>query len=98
MNRRLVIRPSAESELNGAYLWYEAQRLGLGAEFLSSVEAALALIQHNPELHPRLHKQIQRALIRRFPFGIFYIVEEDAIHVLAVFHGKRNPKRWMDRT
>jgi plasmid stabilization system protein ParE len=62
------------------------------------VDAALALIQRTPELHPLIHKQIRRALIRRFPFGIFYVVEEDTIRVLAVFHGKRNPMRWMDRT
>ena len=45
MSRRLVIRPAAESELSEAYRWYEAQRQGLGSEFLVSVEAALALIQ-----------------------------------------------------
>src|SRR5580698_9861737 len=98
MSRRLVIRPAAESELTEAYQWYEAQRQGLGSEFLFSIEAALALIQRTPELHPLIHKPIRRALIRRFPFGIFYVVQEDAIHDLAVFHGKRNPKRWVERT
>jgi toxin ParE1/3/4 len=98
MNHRLVIRPSAESELTEAYQWYETQRQGLGLEFLFSVEATLALLQGTPELHPLIHKQVRRALIRRFPFGVFYVVDEDAIHILAVFHGKRNPKRWMDRT
>jgi plasmid stabilization system protein ParE len=98
MSRCLVIRPAAESELTEAYRWYEAQRQGLGLEFLFSVEAALAFILRTPELHPLVHKQLRRALIRRFPFGIFYVVDEDAIHVLAVFHGKRNPKRWMERT
>jgi len=97
MNRRLVIRPAAETELTEAYRWYEAQRQGLGLEFLFSIEAALALIQRTPELHPLIHKQVRRALIRRFPFGVFYVVDEDTIQVLAVFHGKRNPKRWMER-
>ena|SRR5579859_1120204 len=97
MSRRLVIRPAAESELSEAYQWYETQRQGLGSEFLLSVEAALALIQRNPELHPLIHREIRRALIRRFPFGVFYIVEGGTVHVLAVFHGKRNPKQWQER-
>jgi plasmid stabilization system protein ParE len=97
MSHRVVIRPAAESELSEAYQWYETQRQGLGSEFLLSVEAALALIQRNPELYPPIHKQIRRALIRRFPFGVFYVVDEDSIHVLAVFHGKRNPKQWQQR-
>jgi len=39
-----------------------------------------------------VHKQVRRALLRRFPYGIFYLVEGDAIPVLACFHGKRDPK------
>jgi len=97
MSHRLVIRPAAESELSEAYRWYETQRQGLGSEFLLSAEAALTLIERDPELHPLIHKEIRRALIRRFPFGVFYIVEGDSVHVLAVFHGRRDPKQWQGR-
>jgi plasmid stabilization system protein ParE len=31
-------------------------------------------------------------LTRRFPYGLFYVVEAERIVVLAVFHGRRDPK------
>ena len=38
-----------------------------------------------------------RILIRRFPFGIFYVEGPEQIVVLAVLHGRRDPKRWKER-
>jgi hypothetical protein len=35
----LVIAPEAESDIEEAYLWYEDRRVGLGEEFLGSVDA-----------------------------------------------------------
>jgi len=37
------------------------------------------------------NKEIRRMLIRRFPYGIFYVVKDDAVVVLAVLHGRRDP-------
>lgn len=98
MSFRLVIRRDAEADLNDAYAWYEEQRIGLGEVFLDTVEAALTDIAANPKLHPVVHQEVRRALIRRFPFGIHYLVEDDAVVVLAVFHASRDPKHWQGRT
>ncbi|MGH8497384.1 MAG: hypothetical protein ACRERV_01015 [Methylococcales bacterium] len=40
----------------------------------------------------------KRAVINRFPFGIYYRVENATIVVIAVMHGSRNPRRWKNRT
>ena len=98
MRRELVIRPEAEAELAEAFGWYEQQNPGLGAEFLRSADAALQSILRAPQQYPRVHKAIRRALVRRFPYGVFFIEEGDRIVVLAVFHARRNPKHWRDRT
>jgi toxin ParE1/3/4 len=97
MNLPVAIRPEAEADLTEAYGWYQGCRDGLGDEFLLSVEAALDSIQRFPQSYPAVHKQVRRALLRRFPYGVFYLVEEEAIVVLAVFHASRNPKRWQER-
>jgi plasmid stabilization system protein ParE len=44
-----------------------------------------------------MHKQTRKAVLRKFPYSIFYLVEGDAIIVLACFHGKRNPIDWLRR-
>lgn len=61
----------AASELDAAFSWYEAQRPGLGAEFLTSIEAALAGVGQYPAMYPQVRGRVRRALTRRFPYGIF---------------------------
>jgi plasmid stabilization system protein ParE len=89
---QLIIREKAEKHLNDIYNWYEQQKNGLGYEFSLSVEASLFAIKRNP-LHFQLRfKKVRCAVVARFPYGIYYIVEGEQITVLSVFHFKRNPK------
>jgi plasmid stabilization system protein ParE len=93
----LVIRPEAEAEIVEAYDYYEAVSEGLGTTFLLAVEACLAGIERSPEMYAAIYKDVRRGLLRRFPYGIFYIVEQEAIIVLACFHVRRDPKQWQQR-
>jgi len=96
--RELIIRPEAEAELRDACDWYESRVQGLGLEFLMAIDATFAGLLRNPLQHPHIHKNVRRALLRRFPYEIFFVIDPQYIVVLAVFHAKRNPKRWEDRT
>ncbi len=98
MKRSLIIRPEAELDMREAYAWYEKQVPGLGANFLLNVDAALRSLQRNPLQHPAVYQGIRRFLVRRFPYGIFYVVEEKQLVILAVFHAKRDPKSWQVRS
>jgi toxin ParE1/3/4 len=97
MRRRVLIRPEAEAEIEEAYHWYEEQRGGLGADFLLCMEEGFEKIQNNADMYPVVHRNVRRLLIRRFPYGIFYIIQQDIVAVLAVFHGHRDPKQWKSR-
>ena len=91
MNYRLRILSEAESDVREAYLWYQERRLGLGTEFVGAVEACLGSIQSRPLAFPVVFENVRRGLLKRFPYGIFYVIEQDAIAVLACFHVKRDP-------
>ena len=91
MNYQVLVRPEAEEELEQAFLWYENKRKGLGHDFLLQVDAGLSFIQRNPEIHPEEYKISRKHLIKRFPYKIIYIIEQNIIVVLAVLHGRRNP-------
>ena len=95
--RRLVVRPAAEGDIAEAFRWYEERSPGLGEAFTSAVEAALREIERHPELHPRVRGAARRALLRRFPYAVFYVVRPDIIEVLACFHVRRDPRRWIER-
>ena len=97
MKRALIIRPEAERDLAEAYQWYESQLSGLGSDFLLRLDATLSSIQRTPDLYPAVHGKIRRALIRRFPYGIFYLVERNRIVVLGVLHARRDPRTWRHR-
>jgi toxin ParE1/3/4 len=83
----------AGNDLIIAFEWYEKQRRGLGFEFLDCVEAVIETIQQMPQLYANHHNHFRRALIRRFPFSIFYTMEEKTLVVHAIFDNRQNPAR-----
>jgi len=97
MTYRLIIRPEAEAELVEAFGWYERRVSGLGADLLAAVDAAVDSILSNPLQHPVVYRNARRALTRRFPYQVLFVVETDVVVVIAIFHGARDPKRWKDR-
>lgn len=95
--RRLVVTPAAAADLASAHDWYEAQTTGLGAEFLRAVDAVFAAIQRAPAMFPAVHRETRRALLRRFPYGAFFVEAGDEVIVLAVVHSRRHPGVWQSR-
>jgi toxin ParE1/3/4 len=98
MNRELIIQPEAEEDIAEAFGWYEARLSGLGSEFLLVLDAVFNSILRDPNIYPQVHKQVRRALARRFPFAVFFLVEKTRVVVLSIFHVKRNPRIWKKRT
>lgn len=94
----LVVRPEAEADLTEACRWYEARAGGLGAQFLLSVDAAFASIERAPQQYAIVYRDIvRRALTRRFPYSVFFIVGERVVSIIGVIHTKRSPAAWQNR-
>jgi len=91
MKYKVIVRPEAEDDLKEAFSWYEDKRIGLGYDFMLQVDAGINYINRNPELHPIEYKGTRKHLIKRFPYKIIYLLEEEEIIILAVIHGKRSP-------
>ena len=97
MNYSLIIRPEAEEDMTEGRDWYDGQREGLGSEFLTAVEDAFDRICNNPELYAPEYKAVRRARMNRFPYVIYYRIAGKSLEVIAVQHGRRNPRRWRSR-
>jgi plasmid stabilization system protein ParE len=91
---RVIFRPAADQDVDAAYEWYERQQTGLGDQFLRSLGTTVDRIRVNPELYPRVRGVIRRAVLRRFPYLLFYIVEPERIVVIACLHASRDPETW----
>ena len=90
---RIVYTDNAENDLDSAFGWYESQRKGLGFDFLDSVEVSLLIIQQNPELYRIIYKNFRRSILRRFPFSIFYTIENDEIIIHSIFDNRQDPEK-----
>ena len=97
MTLEVVFRPAAKAEFDGAALWYEDRRPGLGTEFVMEIDRAVGLAAAHPARFPANVGEIRCVRVRRFPYSVFYRAEADRIVVLAVFHARRDPAIWQGR-
>lgn len=68
---------------------------------MKALETCFLDIQESPLAYPVVYTGFRRYLLQKFPYGIFYLVEEglledgelgETIVVFACFHAKRDPK------
>jgi plasmid stabilization system protein ParE len=98
MTAEVRLRPEAERDLADAAAWYEEQRRGLGQQFVEETQVVLSTIAESPLAYSLVHRTARRALLRRFPFGVFYRVEQAGVVVIGILHGSRDPRVWKGRT
>ena len=89
--------PEAEIEFFDAIDYYEDCEKGLGYDFSIEVYSAIEMILNFPNAWTILEDEIRRCLIRRFPYGLLYAIDEDRIFILAVMHLHRDPEYWKNR-
>ena len=70
---------------------------GLGVEFAHVVEDVLGTIESSPLRFPVARADIRRAVLRRFPYVVYFVVLPELISVIAVLHGRRDPTVWQSR-
>jgi plasmid stabilization system protein ParE len=97
MSYSLIVEPEAEQDLEEIQSWYEGQRPGLAASFHLSLEEALHRITRFPFLGTEVHPEVRRTRIRRYPYSVFYYVEQTVVHVIAIYHDRRDPDLWRER-
>jgi plasmid stabilization system protein ParE len=92
-------RRVAAGELVLAQEWYDDQQMGLGDEFAQCVQATVHFIRDQPEaLQQVMPRQgVRRALVKRFPYAVYFIIEPRRVVVLAVLHVARSPDVWRNR-
>ena len=91
MSHTLIVRPVAEKDIWESAQYYEEQVVGLGKGFIMCVDATMNSIERTPHIYPAYYERYHRALIRRFPFGVFYIVDDKIVSVIRVFNLRQSP-------
>ena len=94
---QIRFQPDAEAELAEARVWYALQREGLDAALMQRIDETLQRIVDAPYAYPIAYRQLRRAVVRQFPFAIFYEPMINEIRVFAVYHSRRDPERLRSR-
>lgn len=89
MTWRVRVRPEAELDLLVAAGWYEAQRSGLGAEFIEDLSLLVASLAENALLYADLLEGVRRVFARRFPFAVYFQIIGDEVVVISILHMRR---------
>ena len=102
MSQRLIVLDEAEEELFEAQKWYETQRSGLGEEFRQAIDQAMERLLKSPlaastitNLPPSL--DARRVMVKRFPYSIVFINDDEDLWVVAFAHQHRRPGYWRER-
>ncbi len=94
MSYKVKLLPIVQAELREAKKWYNEQRLSLGEEFKEEVNREIDYIGKHPKLYQCKFKDLRQSLVPRFPYAIFYMIEEkkSQVIVFGLLHTSRNPE------
>lgn len=94
MSYKIKLLPVVYTDLKTVKKWYYKKSKTLAQEFKIEVNKEIDYIGKHPEHYQRKYKELRQSLVTRFPYAIFYLVEEEQkrIIVFGVLHTSRNPE------
>lgn len=94
MGFKIKLLPIVHIDLRKAKNWYYNKSETLAKEFKIEVDKEIDYIGKFPEHYQRKYKALRQSLVTRFPYAIFYLVEEEQerIIIFGVLHTSRNPE------
>ena len=93
MTWTLTVRPEASRDLGDAFDWYESRRAGLGLSFLADAATTFQRIEELPTSFPLYYREARRAMMRRFPYKVFFILDGESVIVIRVLHASQDHRR-----
>lgn len=92
---KLIVSKFAKEEIENAKEYYNLQQPNLGDSFKKDIKDTVDNISRFPTLYPFIIDNIQRVVLHRFPYSIFYAIEKNTIVILSVAHQHRKPFYWI---
>ena len=78
-----------EHFLNAA-LWYVDKNEALVDLLEADVDRTVGYIVSQPNSYPVVYRDIHRAVLKRFPYNIYYKINKEEIEVIAFLHHRQN--------
>jgi plasmid stabilization system protein ParE len=94
---RVRLHPEARAELQEARRWYYERSPLSATVFAHAVDNAVSRIAEAPTRYSSAEHGTRKFVLQRFPFNIFYRLDETEIVIVAVAHQRRRPGYWAMR-
>jgi plasmid stabilization system protein ParE len=82
----IIFTQAARGELIEAQDWYEGEAAELGRRFRQAIDGLIDRMSDNPRQFPIVFKNVHSALVRSFPYSLFFVVD-----------ASRDPSHWQSR-
>jgi hypothetical protein len=92
----IKILDEAEKDIAIGISFYESQKDGLGRYFLDSILSDIESLHIYAGIHVII-SGYYRLLSKRFPFSIYYKINENIIYIYAVLDCRRDPSSIVKR-
>lgn len=83
---------AAAAEIEAAISWYAKPEINQASAFVKDLARTASHLRTQPALYQRVEGEIRRAVLRRFQYSLFYVIEQDQVIVLAFMHQHQNPR------
>jgi toxin ParE1/3/4 len=93
MNYEIVLQSEAVDDIQAVFDWYEAQRSGLGYEFIDEIEDGLERLSRHPQHYSATSQKYRKLRIKRFPYLIVFEIEDLRVIINSVRRISQEPKR-----
>lgn len=91
MSFKVYIRHAAEQDILAAADWYDQQQADLARQFYQELVATIKRLETTPLIYQTVYRGVRRAVLHRFPYLVWYRVEEQSVTVLACTHARAHP-------
>jgi len=88
---KLIVEPEAEADAAAAVAWYEARSVDAAIAFLEAFREAAIRALEQPLSYEVRERGLRRVPLQRFPYGLYFLVADDSVVVVACFHARRDP-------
>jgi plasmid stabilization system protein ParE len=95
---QLIVSREAQSDIREAVAHFRGISSTLSMRFGVELETTYSFIIAHPELYPVVYKNFRRALLHRFPYSVFYIVDGSVVLIVGVVHQAREEETWKRRS
>jgi plasmid stabilization system protein ParE len=96
----ILFTPEANDDLTDILGWYKMQlQEDLHRRFITNISETLKALEKSPKMYSIRLKNARCAIVRRFPFNVYYWVDDmdKTVNIFALLHQSRHPNTWQKR-